>query len=419
MRIIFKNSKFYKPAQREILHDSKKRFKVLKWARRGGKTRGARRWLITQAYDSRRLDLPCFWVSPTIEMARKVFDHFLKEYGPAIKSFNISRRQIILFNSRPIFFCGCDKPASLEGEGLWALVFDECRHIKTDKIWLETLTPMLGDAAEVGGGLACLLSTPRGKRHWFSRLVADVKSKKLDPNLWDYSIKSAVECGILSPQEIERARKDLPPDIFSLNYLAVDVPAEGLVYKEFGDHNIIQSIDEIPFHIDYHTAGIDWGENFALVILGHEHEEPRRQRHVLRKTIHLEKSNLDEILEILLREKAKYGINTWYIDHNRPDYAREMADIGLGDIYLAKKDVDFGIKIVRAMLYNRPDQGPRFWVVEEDNEFFLDEIESYEMDPKTELPKKEFDHSMDAIRYDIITPYPAEDDTTAIYDLIA
>jgi len=320
---------------------------------------------------------------------------------------------------REVFFAGVDKPESIEGMGVWSAVIDEARNIKKETVWTETVRPMLGDAVNDGGGRCVIISTPKTKLHWFSRLIQRVIDGKEGDDYRAF-IKTTLEGGNIPAEEIEKARQTLPPAIFERNYMANDKNLEGLVYSEYGDHNLIQSMADLGWRPSYYTGAIDWGDNFAVLVTGHSWHEKAEQNHIVRKAHKSKGLDIESQMNILKNLKAQFGITEWFIDHNRPEFAREMVrpENGLGTVTLARKDIAFGLRLGKALLFDRPNMGPRTKILEPECQSFIEEVENYELDPNTELPIKENDHLMDCWRYDNVTKYPVETERTRVYNLI-
>lgn len=402
-KIVLNNSKFYTDNQRVIFMDCKARFIFLKAGRRYGKTMGGRRWFLTQASDKRAVHLPCYWVSPTIEMARKVFDSFVKEYRKILKSVNISRRQIILWNDRELFFVGCDKPESIEGAGLWALVFDEVRHVKKETVWTETLRPMLGDGKKAGGGRACIISTPISPNHWFSVLGKKIKDGKETYSEYQYFKRTTLDGGNIDEEEIETARRELPPAIFERNYLALDTVLEGLIYPEYSEKNNI--IPKMPdwFHPWEVNCGLDFGASedhpTVFTVVG---KDRSGKFNVVMAEYYIDRPNITDILLTAKRLQTEYKITYFYTDHNRPEFVRRMNCEGLR-AQLAIKAVAWGIEIVRELLYVQTiNQKARLLFVDSKTKKLQEEIQSYQYREGTEIPLKMNDDGMDSMRYVLV-----------------
>lgn len=403
-KIILNSSKFYRPSQKEIFMECSARFIGLKAGRRFGKSQGARRWLLSRAFEPGRPDLPCMWCSPKIEHARKVFDKFYRENKRLIKYHNISRRQIILRNGREIFFAGVDKPESIEGEGLWAVVLDECRHIKNDIVWNETISPMLSDAVSEGGGKAVLISTPKTRLHWFSQWIKKIQRGEMGP---DYAafVRTTLQGGNIPQEEILRAKANLPPEIYKRNYEAEEVSLEGMVYPEFTEHNILK---EIPnwFQPYYITAGVDFGatEGHPTVFVTVAQDSHGLYNIVLDEAYLV--GATAEIIEAKARELVKkYGIRKMFCDHNRPDWVQRLNVIPGLLAVKAKKDILAGVEVVRELLFFSEKRGrSRLYFLEQGTKRLQEEIENYMYKEGTQLPDKAAgkDDGMDALRYNCI-----------------
>jgi phage FluMu gp28-like protein len=144
-----------------------------------------------------------------------------------------------------------DNPDSLRGEGLDYVVLDECAYMQEDA-WTNALRPALSDRK--GGAL--FISTPRG-RNWFHRLYQrGLGDTDLNWAAWSYP---TVDNPYIDPVEIERARQELPSDIFAQEYLAEFVDDGGLVFR-----NVTACLWEPPSEPERgrrYMAGVDWAQS--------------------------------------------------------------------------------------------------------------------------------------------------------------
>jgi len=404
--IRLRNTNFYTPLQKRILHDNQKRFIFWLAGRRSGKSWGAMRWILTKALSQERIDLPAYWVSPIIETARKVFDKFCKEYKAIIVEKNLSRRQVTLPNNRYVFFVGAEKSESIEGDGAIAIVLDECRWVKDSLVWEETLRPMLSDCQ----GHALLISTPNANSlHWYNAycneimnpLNSDIEKK------WEeaaaYRTKT-IDAGTISEQEIENARLTLPPDIFARNYLAEDTDIKGLIYKEFGTHNLV---DEIPpwFSIFDINVGLDWGSTDTHPTVFTVCARDRSyNNHIILEEVYLYEPTISQVVKTARDLRARHRVQTFYTDTNRPDYNKQLLKEGLRAVLARKgKDsVENGIEIVRELLYLRKDGSPRLYFISRKTKKLQAEINQYRWKEGGEKPVKINDDGMDSMRYVLV-----------------
>jgi len=406
LKIVLFNTEFYTPLQRRILHLNRKRFTLWRAGRRSGKTTGARRWLLTESLSPVRVEIPSFWVSPIIETARKVFAHFCREYRKAIYDFNLTRREVILLNGRSIFFVGADNPGSIEGEGAWAVVLDEARHLRNNMVWEETLRPMLSDCAEIGGGRSLIISTPGYDGHWFSNYCdwTNSEDEALKKRFEDYTqfTTKTLEAGTIPESEIEAAKASMPEDVFLRNYEALETPPGEAIYKEFGKHNLIQ---ELPkwFSRSMVNVGVDFGatDDHPTVFIVMASDYARRFHFIVEET-YLYKANQLEVLAEATRISSRHYPENFFCDHNRPDFVREMVKVGI-KARLAKKDVLDGIEKVRTLLLKKPDSGiPNLYFIEKKTRKLQAEAQSYCYKPGTQIPVKDNDHGLDGLRYVIM-----------------
>lgn len=405
MKIVLNNTKYYRPAQAEIFIKCKARFILLKAGRKFGKTWGAMRWLLCEGFRKEGKFLPCFWVSPTIEMARRIFEIFRRVFKRVIIGENLSRRQITLANGRDVFFSGCENYSALEDLSIFALVLDECRHISNYKIFDESLRPTLSAGQSQGGGRAALISTPgESPFHWFSALFSEIEAgKKAD---WACFLRSTLDGENISADEINLAKEQLPPDIFKRNYEGVEAGHAGLIFKEFGPHNLI---DLPPGGLRglTITVGVDFGSSEShptvFIVTG---KDPQGINYALDE-IYINRASIEETLTACARIEKEFGKATFYTDHNRPDYFRRFLGEGYR-AFLTKKDVIWGIEIVRELLFlpNISHEGskksPKLLFLKNKTKRLQEEIQKYSWKEGKEAPEKVFDDGVDALRYALV-----------------
>ena len=130
------------------------RFIVFGAGRRSGKTWLAAVWLYLQAMAPEREGVNygptsrILYVAPTLSMADELMfdlfaeiakDHIEKQWRSG------ANLKFKMKNGRIVRLAGCDKPKSLRGGSLIALVLDECQDIVLPEVWDRVLRPACGD----------------------------------------------------------------------------------------------------------------------------------------------------------------------------------------------------------------------------------------------------------------------------------
>jgi len=122
---------------------------------------------------------------------------------------------------------GLDKPQRIEGVPWVSGLVDEFADTKP-QAWLENIRPALSTP---GMNATCdLIGVPDGLNHFFDRY----ENAKIDDEWSAHSWKSSI---ILSPKEIEDAKRDLDPRTFRQEYEACFETETGTIYSDYSDAN--------------------------------------------------------------------------------------------------------------------------------------------------------------------------------------
>ncbi len=119
--------------------------------------------------------------------------------GPAVE-FTLNGAKIQLF--------GADNPDALRGIYLDGVVLDEYAQMRPG-VWSEVIRPALSDRL----GWAVFIGTPMG-RNSFCELYEQAKQ---DPSWFTFMLKAS-ETGLINPEELASARKDMSEDQFNQEY---------------------------------------------------------------------------------------------------------------------------------------------------------------------------------------------------------
>lgn len=206
---------------------SNKRFRCVNAGRRFGKTYLAKAELITTAINGQKKR--CLYIAPTAEMARDLMWNEIKEFIPDdyVKQKNEQFMSMQLFNGSTIHCLSADNPDRLVGKKADLLIVDECALISNADGFYEKLRPLLSD--KYVDGRALYISTPRGY-NWFY----DLYCKGLeDTKSWDCFQFTTLEGGNVSEEEIEQAKRDMSPKMFSQEYLASFECISSRVYENY------------------------------------------------------------------------------------------------------------------------------------------------------------------------------------------
>lgn len=167
---------------------------------------------------------------------------------------NLTKLYVELPNGAFIHFKSAENPDALYGEDVFAAVFDEFTRAK-EGAWValrSTLTHTHGKCKFIGNA--------KGRKNWGHRLWLKAKAGEPGYEAFKVTAYDAVEAGILSLEEIEQAKRDLPDLAFRELYLAEDLEDQA---NPFGMDFIKKQIREMSnepttcFGIDL-AKSVDW-----------------------------------------------------------------------------------------------------------------------------------------------------------------
>lgn len=212
--------------QREA-HKLLRRFNVLVWHRRTGKT-------VFSIADKVDRGLKCpfkrpqlAYISPTYAQSKRVAWEYFKDFVKPIQKFdknlvNIHEQELRIDIQRPslgdhvrFMLLGADNPDSLRGIYLDWATLDEYAQCDPS-IWGEVIYPTLSDRR----GGATFIGTPKGQNHFYDVYNFAKNQMKMhgDDSIWYTSVKRASETGILSKEELAIARSTMTDSEYRQEY---------------------------------------------------------------------------------------------------------------------------------------------------------------------------------------------------------
>jgi phage terminase large subunit len=292
-----------------------------------------------------------------------------------------------------IFIRSTEDPYKLEGMTIKAAWLDEGGQMKPD-VWT-----VLQARVAIKKGKILITTTPYNMG-WlyrdFYKLWQAGDSSFLVVN-W-----SSQENPFFPKEEFERVRKTMDPVDFEMRYMGQFRKRHGLVYPDFNDRMLFEKAPDRPFNKV--LAGIDWGYTnpAGLVVVGQDYDN----HYWVLDEYYAKQKTTSEIINSAKQFLAKYKVNVFYADSAEPDRIEEAKRANLY-VREANKDIKLGVDRVRQII-----REGRLHVSNQCRNF-IDEIESYHYPEEEEagfvkdLPKKEYDHLMDALRYAIYTDEPS------------
>jgi phage FluMu gp28-like protein len=239
--------------------NSPARFTVTEASTKTGKTASHIVWLLEQALQLKP-NQSVWWVAPVYAQAEIAFNRMRAQItNKAFFKANESKLTLTLPTGGKIQFKSAEKPDNLYGDDVYAAVFDEFTRAR-EEAWYalrSTLTKTEGPCKFIGN--------VKG-RNWGYRLAQ--RAKQGDENFEYFKITcwDAVEAGILSKEEVEQAKRDLPEHVFKELYLA-EVSDDG--NNPFGLEHIracIKPLDAMPRR-ETVAFGVDLAKSFDYTVV--------------------------------------------------------------------------------------------------------------------------------------------------------
>lgn len=399
--------------QLEVASD-KHRFRVLNWGRKSGKTEISIEELIGYAVTPpthHHKPPKISYIGETRKEAKRIaWDRAkLRTKGIWYKPPNESDLVLYLKTFEPkkddpdhgiIYFDGWENVGALVGEEFDFIVMDEVAKFRNFwPGWFNIIRPTLTPRR----GAAMFISRPQGLNHWYD--LCNIQATNINFKTF---FCTAYDNPFVAKEEIDEARRDLPEDKFAQEYLGEFRKLEGLVYKDFNrEKSLFDDTTARTADIVEVIAGVDFGYSNPAAIIRIEHDT---QNHywVTEEWYKDHKLNA-EIIEIA----KTMGVNAFYPDPAEPDRIVEMDKAGL-TIREVSKDIEKGIDSVRKLFHD----GRLHIHIRCLN--LISELESYHYPEKKpdhnepEVPVKERDHALDALRYALFMNEPLDYQTPDI-----
>jgi len=223
--------------------DNAARFNVLMCGRRFGKTTFGQ-WIAVDAIlKGKRVG----WFSPSYKFSADVWRELKLMLQPIIKSENKIEGKMVALTGGSLEIWSLDNKDAGRGRKYGLIIVDEAGVVKDlDQIWQQALRPTLTDYK----GSAWFLGTPKG-RGFFQRLFQMGQDEKREG--WKSWRLPTLANPHMPAEEIESARRELPPEIFAQEYEGVPADDGGCPFnlKAIGECIApIKSTDPIMWGVD-------------------------------------------------------------------------------------------------------------------------------------------------------------------------
>lgn len=326
--------------------------------------------------------------SISFELQRKLINTFDLE----IVRDNTKDRIIELSNGSTVRLGSINQVDSCVGRSYQLILFDEAALSSDGEAAFNvSLRPTL----DRPNSKAIFISTPRGKKNWFSRFHARGFSDEFPQ--WVSLTADWTENKRMTLEDITEAKRGMSASEFEQEYMASFNTFEGQIYS-LTTENVIDQLPEGKYEF---FAGMDPGyrDPTAFVVFAYDME---RDYFIIvddyLKAEAVTKDHASAIHELIL----KWGIDSIFIDPAAAQFAADLAyqyDIAT---IKAKKQVLEGIAYCQTLI-----QQDRVKVLSHCH-WVLDAMDQYQWDPNealvTEKPlHNEASHIADAMRYALYT----------------
>ena len=268
-------------------------------------------------------------------------------------------------------------------------------------IYPEGFFQMLLSRLSVKGAKVFLTTNPEGPYHWLKKNYLD-RENELDLNNFHFTLKDNLT---LDPEYVKQLKKEYQGVFYQRYIKGLWVIAEGLVYQNFREkENIVDDLPDMKQHfisIDYGTAN---PTAFVLVGLGIDNKfyVIDEYRHSGREsTPKTDRQYAEELKEFILKNDVN---PKWiFIDPSAKSFITQLYQLRhnfnqFRKVAKANNEVINGIRRVSSLVAERK------LLVHNSCESLISEFNSYSWNPKKQqvgedVPIKENDHLLDALRY--------------------
>ena len=389
-------------AKQEQIANDKTRFRVVLAGRRGGKTFLAMREACRFA--SQPNSIVWMLANSRQQIKSLCWTKLKKKLNSLnwIADTNESELTIRLVNGSQICLKSAEQGDNLRGESLNFIVIDEFCDIELDSIWSQIIRPSLADKK----GSALFTGTPKAG----NQAARDLYDNYLTKSNWASFTYTTADGGFVDADEIEQARQDLSPKVFSQEYLANWENFAGIIFNEFGAHNITQVRTPEANEVVY--IGMDFNVTPCSAVIGRQTKTGIE----IYDEIYLDNSNTTEIINEI---RNRYPTNPITVFPDPAGVQRKTSANGNTDIRLLEM-AGFTTRYHRQhpLVRDRINCGNSLFFKRDDGttRFFIDPVckktiaclKNWAYKPDSMTPTKDsgWDHGADALTYMIQFLFP-------------
>lgn len=323
--------------------------------------------------------------SISFESQRKLIKHFDLE----VEKDNMKDKIIELANGSTIRMGSVGQVDSCVGRSYDLIIFDESALSVGGK---DAFNVALRPTLDKPNAKAIFISTPRGKKNWFSEFYGRGFSDEFPE--WVSIHADYKENPRMTEKDVAEARRSMSKAEFEQEYMASFNTFEGAIYG-FSDDNIITSVP--PLEEMEVLAGLDPGfkDYTAFVVIGYHYSTDTF--YVLADYLERERDTAGHAAEFV-KLIDKWGVQNVFIDSAAAQMGHDLGYLYNISTSKAKKQVLEGIAYTRTIV-----EGDKLKVLA-DCTHVIDMLGNYQWDTNESLQKdrplhNEFSHMADAVRY--------------------
>ena len=279
----------------------------------------------TSMWWKRRPRLHYWVVADTFDLLEEPRRYLLQFLPPElVEHYDAGKNQLWLVGDVLVEFKTVHDPSKKVGSGLNGMWIEEAARVRSDA-WGLYLRPALADKQ----GWCIFTTTPLGKDWTFEAIEEHARGKQVDGKLIppdpNYSVHSWPSlANIRSPglaQEVELARKELPPEYFEREWEANRQAFIGQIYRYFKAGKHVYK-GEVPEHIKFNRVlgGADWGTSNPGCLLVGGIQGTDRPHVWIRDEVYSSSMLVEDFWAPEAKKlNAKRRFNEWVADPAEPD----------------------------------------------------------------------------------------------------
>jgi hypothetical protein len=378
-------------------HERTQRWACIVAHRRAGKTVACIGDLVLAALTTKKTNARFAYITPHYNQAKDVAWQYVKDFASQVPgaTFNESELRVDFPNGARLRLYGADNYDRLRGVYFDGVVLDEFADMDP-RAWTEVIRPALSDR----NGWAVFIGTPKGENAFY-----EVYERSVDDPEWFSLMLKSSQTGILPPDELRAARRDMTVEQFAQEYeCSFQAALQGAYYgRDFAvvdeDERVcsVPVENSVPVNVAF-DLGI--GDSTALIFF----QQVGREIRII-DSYEASGHGLAHYAKVLQDRGYLYGdylfphdVEVRELGSGRSRYDT-LVDLGINPTVVPNIGVDDGINAVRRLF-------PRFWFDKEKTRDLVRALRQYrtEFDEKRRVFKAKplhdwTSHYADAMRY--------------------